>query len=289
MIKYIKRSELDDVKYDACIENALNTRIYAYSWYLDIVADNWDALVLNDYEAVMPLPLLRMKRNFFIAKILQPGFCQQLGVFTIVKLSELNLKTFLDNFIKLKPKNYSFNTENMIPLNYSLNKKVNYELNLEREYETIALKYSKNLKRNINKAKKNSLIVSNNASVEELISIKRDCMKHQISSKKFNIITKLMNELIYKNLGEICSVTINDDIIASAFFIKSKNRIIHLFSASNELGRKYGAMSLLFDTMIKQNVNKKKVMDFEGSMIVGVAKFFESFGAEQKNYFSLKL
>ena len=24
--------------------------------YLDIICENWDALILNDYEAVMPLP-----------------------------------------------------------------------------------------------------------------------------------------------------------------------------------------------------------------------------------------
>ena len=48
MIHYVKRKDLDLNKYDACINNAINSRIYGYSWYLDIVADNWDVLVLND-------------------------------------------------------------------------------------------------------------------------------------------------------------------------------------------------------------------------------------------------
>lgn len=288
MIQYIKRGEIDEQKYNACIENALNSRIYAYSWYLDIVADNWDVLVLDDYEAVMPLPFLRVKRNLFIANILQPGFCQQLGVFSISDLSELNLNEFLDNFIKLKPKNYSFNTENIIPLNYSFNEKVNYELNLKEEYSEIVLGYSKNLKRNINKANSSGLVVSNNTSIDELIRIKRDCMKHRINSKKFKIITKLMNELIFKDLGRVYSVSLNDDILASAFFIKSTKRIIHLFSASNELGREHGAMSLLFDSIIRQNSKNKIVLDFEGSMIDGVARFFASFGAKPLIYNSLK-
>ncbi|MEI9956106.1 MAG: hypothetical protein WDM90_07350 [Ferruginibacter sp.] len=29
--------------------------IYAQSFYLDAMAANWDAIVFNDYEAVMPL------------------------------------------------------------------------------------------------------------------------------------------------------------------------------------------------------------------------------------------
>ena len=63
MIRYLTENEIDFKKYDQCIANALNSRIYAYSWYLDIVADkNWDVLVLNDYEAVMPMP--KRKRYF---------------------------------------------------------------------------------------------------------------------------------------------------------------------------------------------------------------------------------
>jgi hypothetical protein len=43
-------------KYDTCMAQSLNSRIYAFSWYLDAVADHWDVLVYGDYEAVMPLP-----------------------------------------------------------------------------------------------------------------------------------------------------------------------------------------------------------------------------------------
>ena len=63
MIQYLKNNEIDIEKYDNCIKSSLNSRIYAFSWYLNIVADNWDVLVLNDYEAVMPLPFLKRKRN----------------------------------------------------------------------------------------------------------------------------------------------------------------------------------------------------------------------------------
>jgi hypothetical protein len=66
MIHYVKRKDLDLNKYDACINNAINSRIYGYSWYLDIVADNWDVLVLNDYEALMPLP---WRQKYFIKYI----------------------------------------------------------------------------------------------------------------------------------------------------------------------------------------------------------------------------
>ncbi len=37
------------------MDEAFNGLIYAKSWYLDIVADQWDALVENDYEKIFPL------------------------------------------------------------------------------------------------------------------------------------------------------------------------------------------------------------------------------------------
>ena len=49
LIKYIQREHLDEEKYNDCIENSIQSNSYAFSWYLDIVCDNWDVLVLNDY------------------------------------------------------------------------------------------------------------------------------------------------------------------------------------------------------------------------------------------------
>jgi len=43
------------------------------------VAENWDALVEDDYTAVMPLP---WKKKYSFRYVYQPLNCQQLGIFT---------------------------------------------------------------------------------------------------------------------------------------------------------------------------------------------------------------
>ncbi|MDB2555531.1 hypothetical protein N9X55_02170, partial [Flavobacteriaceae bacterium] len=93
-IKYLSREELEVAKYNDCIENSIQRRVYAFSWYLDIVADNWDVLVLNDYEAVMPIP---WKQKYFIKYVTQPFFCQQLGVFARKKISKELVLDFIQN------------------------------------------------------------------------------------------------------------------------------------------------------------------------------------------------
>ena len=56
MIKFVQHKNVDTDKWDECIKKSVNSLPYAFSWYLDIVVEHWDALVLNDYEAVFPLP-----------------------------------------------------------------------------------------------------------------------------------------------------------------------------------------------------------------------------------------
>ena len=50
-IRYLRRQDIDDAKWDACIH-----LIYGKSYYLDHMTDGqWDALIMGDYEIIMPL------------------------------------------------------------------------------------------------------------------------------------------------------------------------------------------------------------------------------------------
>jgi hypothetical protein len=47
-------------------------------------------------------------------------------------------------------------------------------------------------------------------------------------------------------------------------------------------------MAYLLDSIIQTHANQLKIMDFEGSAIEGVARFYESFGAVNEPYFALQ-
>ena len=61
-IKYFQYHQIDRVKWDKCIQNSVNKKVYACSWYLDTVASNWDALIYDDYKLVFPIVF---KKAFF--------------------------------------------------------------------------------------------------------------------------------------------------------------------------------------------------------------------------------
>ena len=47
---------------------------------------------------------------------------------------------------------------------------------------------------------------------------------------------------------------------------------------------KFNTMTVIIDYYIKMNVQKKKILDFEGSNIPGLKRFYQGFGAVEKNY-----
>src|SRR5687768_4590962 len=77
-ILYLKHDEIDKDKYDACVVSAVNSLIYARSFYLDNMCPEWDALVSEDYSWVMPIT---WNTSWGVKYLYQPAFSQQLGVF----------------------------------------------------------------------------------------------------------------------------------------------------------------------------------------------------------------
>jgi hypothetical protein len=55
-IRHLTRREIDADRWDACVEGSGLGIAFGYSHYLDIMADDWDGLVVGDYEAVLPVP-----------------------------------------------------------------------------------------------------------------------------------------------------------------------------------------------------------------------------------------
>ena len=100
MVTYVKYEHINKNKWDDAIDASLNPYIYAYSYFLDITTGNqWDALIKDDYEMVMPLPF---SKKFGIRYIHQPPFNQQLGIF--YKQSCSNFDIF--EFIRAIPKKF---------------------------------------------------------------------------------------------------------------------------------------------------------------------------------------
>ncbi|MBT5428083.1 MAG: hypothetical protein HOK84_17895, partial [Bacteroidetes bacterium] len=54
-IYHLKHKDIDKSRWDTTITRSINGNIYGYSWYLDAVSPDWEALINLDYSIVLPL------------------------------------------------------------------------------------------------------------------------------------------------------------------------------------------------------------------------------------------
>jgi len=275
MISLVKRANLNVEKYVFCIENSLQSRIYAFSWYLDIVADHWDVLVWNDYEAVMPLP---WKKKFGLKYITQPNFCQQLGIFSMEEISQEMQLQFIQKIpIQFLKVSLALNSQNIM---IGQQAKKNLFLQLNKNHELLRKNFSKGRKHALKVAEKNQLQVAE-TSIENLIQFQKKLYKYQFSEEK---LIKLSKNVLQKKTGEVLGVFKDDILLGGAFFLFSKKRIVYLFSAFSEQGKELQAASFLLNYMLKKYENSSLIFDFEGGNMPNMATFYNSFGAEVETY-----
>jgi hypothetical protein len=290
MIRYLKNSEIDYDKWDDCIMRAFNGNVYAWSWYLDIVCDGWDALVLGDYEHVMPVTA---GKKFGTSYLYQPPFIQQLGIFS----SAPSGGNITDDFLDELSRHFRFAEINLNRYNqvshpeFQVRMRRNYELELIKPIQELRKNYASNTSRNIRKAESESISIVDNADPQGIINMFRNEKGAGIKAlgdKQYLMLDKLMYRSSYKKIALIIGAyDKNNQLCAGAFLLKSHHRLVFLFSANNNVSRQTGAMHLLIDRVIEKYAGQPLTLDFEGSEIPGLARFYASFGSAETFYPSL--
>ncbi len=292
MIKYLKHEDINFKLWDKCIENSINGYIYAYSWYLNIVAGEWDAIVEDNYVRVFPLPY---RKKYGIKYIYQPPFTQQLGLFS----STLQGLAKLHEFIIAIPKEFKLveiNLNKFYQLHsrkeYFLVENTNIELELTADYKTLTSKYSKNLKRNIKKAHNNNLQLNKHVKPEDLISLfkanKGDELKIY-SHDDYVKLGRLMYMLLHKGKAIIYgAMSGENNLLAAAIFLRDHQRYIFLFSGLSNKGKEMAAMPFIINEFIDEFSYSQMILDFEGSNNTNLARFYKSFGAKEFKYYGLR-
>ncbi len=289
-IKYIKQAEIDIDRWDNCISKSINGIVYAYSWYLDIVSPNWDALIYGDYETVMPLT---QNNKYSVSYLYQPFFTQQLGIFSSNKIDNVLIHSFLEAI----PKKFRFIEINLNKYNrveelngYSVKKNTTYELDLIDSYENIFRKYKKNNIRNIRKAIHNKISITKGLSPNVVFDLIKSSNKIPgMKDMHTTILQQLIDSALHYQSGHLYGAyNEKNTLCAVGFFVYANNKACFILSVSNMEGKEQGAMFLLVDEFIKDFSNRNIILDFEGSNIDSIARFYRGFGANPFNYSSIR-
>jgi hypothetical protein len=290
-ISLIQHKDIDKAAWDNCISQAVNGNIYAYSWYLDIVCDDWDALISDNYETVFPLTF---RKKLGIWYLYQPFFTQQLGIFSIRHITP----DIVDKFLNAIPRKFRFAEINLNAFNkpdkskWKITENLNHELDLIEPYDVIKKGFSQNTSRNIAKAIRNNISISSNIKPEDIVSLFRKNKGKQFGHLKENDYRRFIR-LSYEciiNRKAICygAFTPENTMCAGAIVVFSHRKAVFLFSATNEIAKEKGAMFMLIDHFIQDLSGNHLTLDFEGSNDPNLARFYKSFGSVRIKYPGLR-
>ncbi len=293
-IKLLHRDEIEAARWNGCVHYAGNSKIYGYTWYLDAVAGtDWYGLVEGNYESVFPL--IWNSKLFKIKQLYQPLLCQQLGLFSVNVINNVRLTQFL----KAIPEEYKYwdihlndGCSKVKLLDYEVVEKDNYHLYLNKPYDKLRESYSTNIKRNIKKAEKANIGLTAGLKPEDFVAeVKKEQLLKGVHHPDalYHAAHRVIYNCMHRGIGTILAAFDSENRLCAGMFIMHEGAaIVNLLNFSNEFGKDCGAMPYLLDSLIRREADKHKYIDFEGSSIEGIARFYKSFGAERVPYYHLK-
>ena len=275
-MKFVERKDIDLKKWEARIDTDAIENIFNRSWYLDAVADNWGAIITEDYKTILPVPYtikLGLKQMY------QAPFTREYDIVG----SEFNWTEAA-----------KFLAENLKAIHFRNAKENLFEDGETRQHQYLSLHgqpaqgYKTNAKRLIKKAKeKFSVELHDNPSV--LIDLFKENVAHKIDSigeDDLKKLDQLMTNALINKAGELWVIRESTEIKGAGFFLKDKSRVTYLKGASTDDLKKAGGMYLLIDSAINLYAKNFTTLDFGGSSIEGVANFYKKFGALDRTYYN---
>jgi hypothetical protein len=282
--------------------------IFSRDWWMDAVCgeENWDViLVEKGGQVVAALPYYFRKKNKGII-IDQPPLTQKNGIWirypenqklatkysferqiirqVIDQLEELELISYNQNF------DYSF--QNWLPFywnRFDQYSRYTYVLENLEDFEGKYSNLSHEAKKNIKKAEK-LVTIKNDLCIEEFYKLNEMTYKRQSMCMPYSLdlLIKIDKACIEHNCRRIFFAEDEKGRKHAALYIVwDENSAYYIMSGADPELRNSEATSLLMWEAIKFSSMVTKKVDFEGSMIESVERFFSRFGAEQKQYFNI--
>jgi hypothetical protein len=283
-LRHIIHENINRVLWDKCVSRAFNGDVFGFSWFLDAVFDRWDALIIDDYKAVMPIPVYIKKRFRKIAqKIIPIKFNLYFNVHIETKIKDIDL-----NFTVLFKTINVIKTENkeLFSNEMRFKKHKSFHMDLINSYDSLKHTYSDFVKKQIKISEENKIfynigILPNGIALLASISDK-------LNKKQQNLIRKITAVSLRKFKGEIYGA-FNDKnrLIATAFFLNShfKTYLITSYQTKESINKR--ALFGLIDYYLKTHSELALTLDFFGLNAMP-DEFYLGIGAVEYPYYTYR-
>ncbi len=298
VIHYFAGDNIDSKKWNDCIKNSqlgIPNLCFARFEYLQSICNGqWGALILLNFDEskylnVMPLPF--RKKWGFIHYIYQPYFCQQLGVF-----GELT-HYCIDDFIEHIPKRFfrmHLNIHGGIGIPKKSQKRTNFILPAPHDPKKT---FNKDALKNLRKLNQHTIEYVQSNDYQTILKIYDEAWGEQSGLEWFNDYKHFENALNMIDSNRIYSILVYEqgtsNPLAGAIFLQSglpntdSHRLHYVCGGALKKGRDLGIVHGIIEHVCLKFPNS--IIDFEGSNIPSVAKFYQKFGPIDEPYYSLSI
>jgi hypothetical protein len=261
-IRFVKQEDIDKQLFNSCVHYATNGSIYGYDWYLNATAKEWDMLIEVENESwvsVMPIPY---GKNWLGSKqLLQPKLLPELAIFTVKPLSQKRIQAFWDAIPKEFRSGLLTVEPASVPANlgrFTADSAGGSALFLNQPYEEIIGDFSPGYHEGIIRAEAAGLQPASSFKPEKLAAFWLEVNgESTINEWKFHAMQRLMYQVLHRSWGKSHVVAGADGKpLAMTFIVYSHGRIFPLFTTESEAGKAVGALTFLWDDLLKTHAEK---------------------------------
>lgn len=285
MIRFVCHQEIDSRQWDQAVLTAVCPTVLATFDLLNTLTGDaqWDALIEDDYKAVLPLPY-RTKAG--ISYIYTPFFLPRMGIFAPQSVDAQKTSEFFNAIPdKFRQVDLLLNPSNDASLLTSKKVELVSHLSLlNRPYEEMIKGFSTNTRRNIQAAEKHFLTIEKNEKfVEPIINLFKEnrgkSQRVHYKSQDYQHLADAAKRLVKENRLDVLGVFNPDQrLMAGAFMLRDVDRTWFWFSGRDESVAETKPMFFLINEYLKTHCNSSTLFDFNGSTNENVARMYKGFG-----------
>ncbi|MCL2132024.1 MAG: GNAT family N-acetyltransferase [Lentimicrobiaceae bacterium] len=284
-ITYLKRAEIDLSKWEQCVNShAVTAIVFGQHWFLDNCCTTWHAFVVDDYRAVLPLPV---RKKFGITYVYPPFWAFRLGFFgeeltqnEIDEVFDCAAKKFrwADLFFS---SDIQYKKGNIFPHK-------TYMLDLQEDYYAIRRNYHESHRRNCKKGQTENLEIVFDAKPQEIIDLFRNNRGKDVSvsykESDYADLLRITALLQERKSIEIVGVRNAEGVLCAGAFFAFWEKKYHFLFSGRSADKQSRSLYFLIDDFIFRHAGKDLSLDFNGSNNPDIARFYAGFGAKEKTF-----
>ena len=277
-MRIVERQNIDTDKWNAMVEATEGSTVFSYAWYLDACAENWCALLNDDYSKGLALPY---STRLGIETLYTPIFVRYIESLGSLTLSE-EMKTMIsDRFqriqIQVKQPRIKWNQQ----------KRVYQRIDLEDE-----VILGSQAKRSLKKAEKSGLTILEVEGPDRVEDVINEELKGKIkgldltSMEFFSVLVESARE---NEKLKVFEVHRDARVQGGVICIEAAGRLLYLKGAVKSDVKKLGGMYFALNHAIQYARRNGLMFDFGGSNVEGVRNVNYNLGGQDCVYYAYEM